>query len=276
MREAPCWPQYASDVPVRAMYRSQADAAKAPQGVATVIADFTSVESMKRRSRYRLGLPRLLSHPAAGRAGNQRNRRQSKERVKHIVLSSSLRAADYPLSFPAWHRKVEDALKASGLGYTILRPNSFMQNILAYLAPTIVAGSFYAAMGDAQTSYLDVPDIGAVVASVAESRGAQGKTYELNGPEAVTSADLAQRIARVCRGKSDSSIYQKKSSEMPCCTGDAPLASGRLARPAALLHQRAGWRSDDVLAQLLGRPPVNLDSFLEEYKDTFRAKVARA
>jgi hypothetical protein len=37
-----------------------------------------------------------------------------------------------------------------------------------------------------------------------------------------------------------------------------------------------GGEVTDVLAQLLGRPPVNLDSFLEEYKDTFRTKVARA
>ena len=64
--------------------------------------------------------------------------------VRHIVLNSALGAGDYPKSFPSWHRKVEDKLNVSGLGYTILRPNGFMQNIVAFHAPSIRAqGAFY-------------------------------------------------------------------------------------------------------------------------------------
>jgi uncharacterized protein YbjT (DUF2867 family) len=116
------------------------------------------------------------------------------------VLNSALGAADYPKSFPAWHRTVEDKLRASGLPFTILRPNSFMQNVVSFFAPSIrEQGAFFAAMGNARTSYLDLRDVVSVVARVMASPEEHlGKTYELNSPEAVTYAELGDRIARVC------------------------------------------------------------------------------
>jgi len=66
--------------------------------------------------------------------------------VKHVVLNSALGAGDYPKSFPGWHRKVEDKLKAAGMSYTIVRPNGFLQNIVAFNAPSIrTQGAFCAA-----------------------------------------------------------------------------------------------------------------------------------
>ncbi len=80
-------------------------------------------------------------------------------------VNSALGAGDYPKSFPAWHRIVEENLKASGLTFSIVRPNSFMHNLLAFFAPSIrQQGAFFAAMGDARTSYLDLRDIAAVIA----------------------------------------------------------------------------------------------------------------
>ncbi len=71
-----------------------------------------------------------------------------------------------------------------------------MQNVLTYYAPSIRAqGAFYGAMGTARTSYLDVRDIAAVAASALRGEH-DGKTYELNGPEALTNAEVAEKISR--------------------------------------------------------------------------------
>jgi uncharacterized protein YbjT (DUF2867 family) len=269
-----------ADAPFRAMYRSQEDAAKAPQGVASVIGDFSSIESMK-RALTGMDSVYLVCSPIPELVDLESNVIDACQQsgIKHVVLSSSLGAADYPKSFPAWHRKVEDKLKASGLGFTILRPNSFMQNILAFIAPSVrEQGAFFAAMGEARTSYLDLRDIAAVAARVTKSLGEhRGKTYELNGPEAVTSAELAQRIARVCQS-------EVKFVDIPeGAQRNAMLGMGMPEwRVDALLDLQRyytngqGGEVTDVLAQLLERPPVSLDSFLEEYKDTFPSKVARA
>src|SRR2546427_7788289 len=59
------------------------------------------------------------------------------------------------------------------------------------------AGSVYAAMGDAKVSYLDVGDIAVVAVKSLHGGAHAGKTYELNGPEAISNQELAKRISRV-------------------------------------------------------------------------------
>jgi uncharacterized protein YbjT (DUF2867 family) len=269
-----------SGAPFRAMYRSEEDARKASTGVSTVIADFSSRESMK-DALTGVDSVYLVCSPIPALVELESNVIDaSREKgVKHLVLNSALGAGDYPKSFPAWHRIAEDKLKASGLAFTILRPNSFMQNILAFFAPSIrQQGAFFAAMGDARTSYLDLRDIAAVIARLLTSpREHMGKTYELNGPEAVTYAELAQRIARVC--------------DRPGKFVDIPEAAQRTSMLAlgmpewqvdALLDLQRyytngqGGEVTEVLAQLLGRPPVELDSFLKEFRDSFRSAATGA
>ena len=118
--------------------------------------------------------------------------------VRHVVLNSALGAGQYDKSFPSWHGKVEEKLKGTKLGWAILRPNGFMQNIVTYNAPTIRSqGAFYAAMGNAKTSVSDVRDIAEVAAKILLAPSEHnGKTYELNGPEAVSNDEVAERISR--------------------------------------------------------------------------------
>jgi uncharacterized protein YbjT (DUF2867 family) len=257
----------------RGMYRSQEDAERAPPGVASVIADFSSPESLK-NALAGIDVVYLVCSPIPELVELESNVVDACQQsgVKHLVLNSALGAADFPKSFPAWHRRVEDKLKASRLGFTILRPNSFMQNIVAYIAPSIrEQGAFFAAMGEARTSYLDLRDIAAVVARVASSPAEHlGKTYELNGPEAVTYTELAERIARICS-------RPVKFVDIPeAAQRDAMLGMGMPAwRVDALLDLQRyytngqGGEVTGVLAQLLGRPPINLDTFLKESKDSF-------
>src|SRR5271170_4969687 len=125
-------------IPFRGMYRSHEDAGKVQPGVAPVIADFASPESLK-HALTGIDMVYLVCAPIPDLVQLESNMidacRQSD--VKHLLLNSALGPADYPKSFPAWHRKVEDKLRTSELGFTILRPNSFMQNIVWFFAPSI-------------------------------------------------------------------------------------------------------------------------------------------
>jgi uncharacterized protein YbjT (DUF2867 family) len=148
-----------------------------------------------------------------------------------------------------------------------------MQNILAYMAPSIRAqGAFYAAMGNARTSFLDVRDIGTVAAkALASPESHAGKIYELNGPEAVSNAELAERISRVA-GRIVQYVdipeaAQRKSMlemGMPQWQVDALL---ELQQYYVKGH---GGEVTDVLPKLLGRPAIRLHEFLEEFKASFR------
>jgi uncharacterized protein YbjT (DUF2867 family) len=183
----------------RAMYRSTAEAAKAPARTETVIADFARPEKLSValkgvESVYLVcsPIPELVQLEsnmidACAAAG-----------VKHVVLNSAMGAGDYGKSFPSWHRKVEDKLRATKLSYTVLRPNSFHQNVVAFFAPAIRAqGVFYGSMKNSRNSFIDVRDIAAIASKTLAGGEHAGEIYELNGPEALEYAELARRISKV-------------------------------------------------------------------------------
>jgi uncharacterized protein YbjT (DUF2867 family) len=147
-----------------------------------------------------------------------------------------------------------------------------MQNILAYLAPSIRAqDAFYAAMGDAKISFLDARDIAAAIGAALASPGAhRSRIYELNGPEAVTYAELAERISRVAgrpiRYVDIPEAAQRKSMlelGMPEWQVDALMDLQRYYTGGQ------GGEVTPVLEQLIGRPPIRLDAFLAEFRDSF-------
>ena len=103
--------------------------------------------------------------------------------VKRIVKLSVLRAAEEGYIFARWHRAVERHIEASGLAWTFLRSNGFMQNVVTYMGETIrTQSAFYSSGGDGAASHIDVRDLGAVAASVLVEMGHEGQAYELTGP----------------------------------------------------------------------------------------------
>ena len=264
---------------VRAMYRSKEEAAKAPAGCAAILADYTDKQSL-RRALEGVTSVYVVCSPIPQLVELESNMVEAcKEAgVKHVVLNSAMGAGDCGKSFPSWHRKVEDKLKSTGLSFTILRPNGFLQNIVAFNAPTIrTEGAFYAAMGDAKVSYLDIADI-AVAAVKALGGGAHaGKTYELNGPEAISNQELAKRISKVA-GRTVNFLDVPENAQR-----DAMLGLGMPDwQVTALLElqqyykQGGGGKTDGLLKTLIEREPITLDQYLTANAHEFRAEAATA
>ena len=263
----------------KAMYRSASEAAKAPAGTQTVIADFAKKETLAAALKG-VDSVYLVCSPIPDLAQLEGNMIDASVAagVKHIVLSSALGAGDYAKSFPSWHRKVEDKLKATGISSTILRPNSFHQNVVTYFAPSIrTQGVFYSSMGDARVSFLDVRDIAVVAAKALAGGEHSGKIYELNGPEALTYSDVAEKIAKHAGRK-------VQYADIPVdAQGKAMLDQGMPAwQVDALLDLQGYYTSgkggavDSLLQNLLGRPAITMDRFLGESAGEFRSQAARA
>ncbi len=260
---------------LRAMYRSKEDAAKVPAGVTAAVADFADSQSL-RAALAGVNSVYLVCAPVQELVALERNMIDAcaASGVTHVVQNSALGASDWPKSFPSWHHQVEEKLKGSKLHYTILQPNSFMQNITAFFAPSIKSsGVFYSSMQNSKTSFIDVRDIAGVATNILLSPEKHyGQTYELNGPEAVSYTELAARISRVA-GK-------------PVQYVDIPQAAQRksmleLGMPAwqveALLELQQYYVSgkggdlDQIPAGLLQRASRTLDAFLQESASAFRA-----
>ena len=189
----------ARGVPARAMVRSadKAGAVAELPGVETVAGDFDDDRSLD-RVLHGIGRAFLLTN-STDRAEAQQIRFVAAAKrggVRHIVKLSQFAADEAsPVRFLRYHAAVERAIRESGLDYTFLRPNLFMQGLLAF-APTIKAEArFYAAVGEAKVSIVDVRDNAAAAAAVLTGEGHTGKTYDLTGPEALSHAELAAKLS---------------------------------------------------------------------------------
>jgi len=264
---------------VRGMFRSKEDAAKAPSECEAVLADYADKQSL-RKALDGVSAVYVVCSPIPQLVDLESNMVDAcKEAgVKHVVLNSALGAGDYLKSFPGWHRKVEDKLKAAGMSYTIVRPNGFLQNIVAFNAPSIrTQGAFYAAMGDAKVSYLDVGDIAVVAVKSLHGGAHGGKTYELNGPEAISNQELAKRISRITgRTVNYVDIPESAQRESMLGLGMPEWQVTALLELQQYYRQGGAARTDGLLQSLIERPPVTLDQYLTANAREFRDQAASA
>ena len=119
--------------------------------------------------------------------------------VRHLVRSSGGGAdAASPVSLAKAHGEIDDAVRASGLGWTILRPSSFMDNHLTFNAGSIKSGTFHAPHGQGATALIDARDIAESAAAVlADPEAHAGRTYDLTGGEALTVAEQMAVLSEV-------------------------------------------------------------------------------
>jgi uncharacterized protein YbjT (DUF2867 family) len=116
--------------------------------------------------------------------------------VRHIVKLSVIGAATGDTIFAREHRAMEKLVEQSEVAYTFLRPNGFMQNyITSYGASIKEQGAFYLAQGDSKYSMVDVRDIAAVAVKALTQAGHEGKAYTITGPEALSNAQVAEKIS---------------------------------------------------------------------------------
>lgn len=259
----------------RAMYRSLDHAAKAPAGTPAVIADFSHKDTLPPalagvHSVYLVcsPIPQLIELEwnmidACVAAG-----------VSHIVLNSAMGAREWRKSFPSWHRRVEDKLKSTKISFTILRPNSFHQNVTTYYAPSIRAGGvFHASMANAPVSFLDIRDIAVVAAKSLAAGEHAGKTYELNGPEALTYSELAEKISNHSgRDVQYVDIPAERQRQTMLNSGLPEWHADAILDLQAYYLKGKGGKIDGLLEQLIGRSPITMDQFLAEFAAAFRTE----
>ncbi|MGP4087886.1 NAD(P)H-binding protein [Streptomyces sp. KR55] len=117
--------------------------------------------------------------------------------VRRIVLLSSQGVATRPGS--ASHgdvaRAIEDAVRQSGLEWTVLRPGGFASNTYAWAEPVRTRRTVAAPFGDVGLPVIDPDDIAEVAAAALREGGQHaGQTYELTGPALITPRQQAEAV----------------------------------------------------------------------------------
>ena len=113
--------------------------------------------------------------------------------VRHMAYTSvSGPTADNPAGVVADHAATEDALRESGLAWTMLRNNLYADMQVDSVAQAAATGQLVTNTGDGGAAYVTRADCAAVAAGVLTGEGHEGKAYDVTGPHAYTAADLAE------------------------------------------------------------------------------------
>ena len=187
-----------------------------------------------------------------------------------IKLSSpeAVRGTHSPI--PLAHIAAEDAIMASGMNWTFVRPSFFMQNFRNSPKTCKASGKLSMPMGKGTVALTDCADAGAFIAHVLTDENSQqhyGKCYDITGPDPVMNFnDIARIIGEVIG----------QPVEYDDCD---PKAFQEAIRP----FHRNDWHSDavaflfaeiangatpgiktDTFQKIMGRPGTSLREYLQK------------
>lgn len=195
--------------------------------------------------------------------------------VKHIVHLGAPGDDDTQIGHWAWHQFVERYIEWSGIGFTHLRPEIFMQNLLAYGGSDAKRdGVIRHYIGDARISWVDGEDVAAAAAAaLRHPERHTGKTYHL-GYEARSYPEIAEIFTRA--------VGQKFTSEFRPAEEflEQMLAAG--ADPAYMRCVYQNWKDYEARAipgqdavydnffALTGRQPGSWARFADRHAAAFK------
>lgn len=188
----------------------------------------------------------------------------------HLVLLSSL-GVEYGAASGPVHAPGEASLRASSLGWTILRPIAFMTNTLRWRDAIAATGAFEEPTGTGAYAMIDPADIGAAAAATLTTPGHEGKVYALTGPEALTSAQYAEKLSGAL-GREVRHVDIAEDTYRAGLAGygaPASFVDAMLTFYALIRSGRLAMVTSDVEV-LTGRPPRTFDAWAAEHADDFR------
>ena len=193
--------------------------------------------------------------------------------ASHVVKVTSKASADSPIARRRGQAAIEAALTASGLGWTLLRNNGYMQNFLM-MAPAIArTDSFAAATGDGRVGHIDARDVGAVAAAIAAAPASHaGRTYWPTGPESLSSGEVAVILSKVLGREITFRpiTFEEQRQAMISAGLPGPVAEDNARALALSAGGEADYVTTDV-PDILGRPARSFEQFATEYATAFTA-----
>ena len=178
--------------------------------------------------------------------------------VKHLVLLSG-RGEDEA-------QAAEEALKQSGVGYTIISASWFFQNFSeAFLLDGIQAGELVLPVGDVKEPFIDADDIADVAVAALTQPGHAGKTYEVTGPQLMTFGEAVAEIAR--QTGRDIRFTTVDIGDYVAMLEQAQIPADYIWLIRYLFTSVLDGRNEsttDGVAKALGRPPRDFAEYVRE------------
>ncbi|OJU90190.1 MAG: NAD(P)-dependent oxidoreductase [Shinella sp. 65-6] len=206
---------------------------------------------------------RLAQHKAAVAAAE-------KAGVRHILYTSMPQPDDSRVTFAPDHLGTEEAIKATGIAYTILRDGWYAENLFMSLPHALQTGSWYTSSGNGRIAHITRADTAAALAGALLNAGSESRTYSLTGPESHSAEEIAAFVS-AATGKPLKVVH----------VTDAQLAEGLKGAglPEAFIPTVVSFDANtregkiamvtDDAEKLSGRKPTSLEDFAAANKAAF-------
>jgi uncharacterized protein YbjT (DUF2867 family) len=192
--------------------------------------------------------------------------------VKHVVkLSGIMPDLTSPFRFARMHGEIERRLEASGMAFTHLRAGEFMPAYFRQVPSIVARGAMFLPMEDARIASIDVGDIAEIAALALTGSGHDGKTYPLTGPEALTMAEVAEKLS-AATGKPIRyvNVAPEDARKAQLAAGMPPYLADALAELFAERRRGKEAQVSPMAQTLLGRRPTSFDEFAVRHAAIFR------
>jgi NAD(P)H dehydrogenase (quinone) len=199
---------------------------------------------------------RLAQHQAAIAAAK-------KAGVKHVVYTSMPNPDGSLVTFAPDHLGTEQALAASGLGWTILRNSWYMENLLMSLPGALAAGKWLTSTGNGKIAHVSRDDCARAAAAALASDSTANACYDITGPQKLTTAEIAALASEVfAKPLEVVQITDEEISENLQAHGVPAVFVPTLVSFEA--NTRAGKFDllSNAVEKLTGKPPQRLRDFL--------------
>lgn len=171
---------------------------------------------------------------------------------------------DSLVRFARWHAQIEQHLKESGVPFTILRANAFMQNYTRLITQSSER-TFYGAAGEGKASLVDARDIAAVAAVTLTEPGHQGQTYDVTGPQALANAEIASIVGRVTGRKIRYvNLSREEMAEGYDHAGLREAWADELVEADRLRQEGYLAAVSNAVAMITGASPITFAAFVRE------------
>jgi len=195
------------------------------------------------------------------------------EGVQHIVYMSSVEADEECSSpIPKLHWDTEVYIKNSGMHWTMIKPNFYMQNFIGSSKTIVEQNKFFLPMSEGKTGMIDTRDVGKVIAKVLAEEGHEGQSYQITGPEILSFYDVAEKFSSVLKREVlyiDMPIDAYKNILSQFLTNQWHLDSV-IDLFGGIAEGGIEYKTD-TFEDLIGTPPRSLEDFIEEHRSLYTA-----